>query len=178
MAHDTMSTYDVLKDFAGPVATVIASIAAGFVAYMLGSRQVDIAREQARFAKANSRSTQQKLVLDLFDKRWDVTTAIRDVVSEVFTSGHVSQAAVFTFHRACNRAALLFGPEVQTYLKKVENALTKHQAANSWIDSEIDGRRNKGADIQFEQFEIIKGFYDEFDPLVAPYMLMHAKSPD
>jgi hypothetical protein len=39
--------YGIIKDVAGPIATVIASGAAAFVAYQLGKSQVDVARTQA-----------------------------------------------------------------------------------------------------------------------------------
>lgn len=87
------TVYEFLKDFAGPIATIIAAGTATFVTYKLGSNQVSIAREQARFPEANSRSAQQKLILDLFDKRWSIVTELREAVAEVMTTGAVSYDA-------------------------------------------------------------------------------------
>jgi hypothetical protein len=42
----------------------------------LGLNQVSIAREQAQFAKANSRLAQQKLILDPFDKKMEYRNGI------------------------------------------------------------------------------------------------------
>src|SRR5260370_40561560 len=72
------TTYEFFKDFAGPIVTVVAAAAATVVTIKLGFKQVSIAPEQTRFAKANSRSAQQKIILDLFDKRWSSVKAIRE----------------------------------------------------------------------------------------------------
>jgi hypothetical protein len=168
---------DLLRDFAGPVATIVAAGAATLVTYRLGSNQVGIAREQARFAKANSRSTQQKLILDLFDKRWSIVTELREVIGEVLRTGNVSHEVSVKFYLAADRAAFLFGPEITSYLAKVRASLSKHKAAQADIESEIDTRRSKAADIQYREFEVIQGFNPSFDPLIAPYMQMHDKVP-
>jgi hypothetical protein len=171
------TTYQFFKDFAGPIATIIASGAALFVTTKLGLNQVGIAREQAKFAKANSRSAQQKLILDLFDKRWSIVTELREVIGEVLRTGNVSHEAKVKFYLAADRAAFLFGPEVKAYLAKIQASLLKHHAAQADIDSVIDKRRGKAADIQYREFEVIQGFYTSFDPLIAPYMQMHDKVP-
>src|SRR6266851_4884658 len=138
--------YECFKDFAGPIATIIAAGAATFVTYRLGSNQVSIAREQARFAEANSRSAQQKLILDLFDKRWSIVTELRETIAEVLTSGAVSFDTGQKFYLAADRAAFLFGPEVTTYLAKIQASLSKHRTAETFRDSDDDKRRSKAVD--------------------------------
>ena len=170
-------TYEAFRDFAGPIATIIAATAAAFVTYRLGTNQVSIAREQARFAKANSRLAQQKLVLDLFDKRWTITTELRETVAEVLTQGHVGEHAWRKFHLAGERAAFLFGPEVTTYLAVIRASLSRHKAAEAFRDSDNDEKRSRAADQLFKEFEIIQEFYTSFDVLIAPYMQMHDKVP-
>jgi hypothetical protein len=171
------AAYEFFKDFAGPVATIIASSAALFVTAKFGFSQVGIAREQAQVAKANSRSAQQKLILDLFDKRWGIVTELREAIAEVLTTGRVSEHAQRQFRLAADRAAFLFGSEVTTYLAKLQDSLSKHKAADIYIDSNDDKMRGKAADIQLQEFEVIQEFYTSFDPLVAPYMQMHDKTP-
>ena len=58
------ATYQVLKDFAGPAAAIIASGVAVFVTYRLG-------REQARLSR-------EKLRLDLYERRWKIFKSIFD----------------------------------------------------------------------------------------------------
>src|ERR1700685_2416974 len=122
------TTYDFFKDFAGPIVTIVAATAATIVTIKLGLNQVNIAREQARFAKTNSRSAQQKLVLDLFDKRWSIVTELREAIAEVLTTGKVSHDANRKFYLAADRAGFLFGPEVTAYLGKIRASLSKHKA--------------------------------------------------
>ncbi|MGA7657441.1 MAG: hypothetical protein WCA96_11750, partial [Methylocella sp.] len=60
--------YQLFKDFAGPIATIIASLAAAFVAWQLGRTQADISKSQLR-------TSREKLRLDLFEKRYAVYIA-------------------------------------------------------------------------------------------------------
>jgi ABC-type Co2+ transport system permease subunit len=60
------ATYEFFKDFAGPIATVVAAGAASFVAYSLGKAQTAAARMQAQVAKKNWRTANEKIVLELF----------------------------------------------------------------------------------------------------------------
>jgi hypothetical protein len=161
------TTYEFLKDFAGPIATIIAASAATLVTYKLGSNQVSIAREQARSANADSRSAQQKLILDLFDKRWSIVTELREAVANVVTTGTVSYDADRKFFSAANRAALLFEPEIMTSLGNIRAAMSKHKAAEIFRDVDDDVRRGKAADAMFREFEIIQDFYTSFDALIA-----------
>jgi hypothetical protein len=169
--------YEFCKAFAGPIATALAAVAATAVTFKLGSNQVAIAREQAQFAAANSRATQQKLVLDLFDKRFAIVTELREAVGEFIRTAAISYETALTFHRAADRAKLLFGPEVSAYLETIRKALSKHRAAEVYKDSQNEVQRGRAADTQLKQFEIIQTFYTSFDGLIAPYMTMHDKVP-
>ncbi len=171
------TAYEFFRDFAGPIVTVVAAGAATIVTVKLGLNQVSIAREQARLAKSNSRSAQQKLILDLFDKRWNIVTELREAVADVMTTGAVSLDASQKFHLAANRASFLFGPEVTTYLATIQSSLLKHKTAESFRDSDNDDTRGKAADVMFKEFEVIQDFYASFDPLIAPYMQMHDRVP-
>jgi hypothetical protein len=51
--------YDIFKDFAAPIASIIAASAAAFVAYRLGKSQADSARLQAEIAKRNWQNSQR-----------------------------------------------------------------------------------------------------------------------
>jgi hypothetical protein len=59
--------YQVIKDLGGPIATVIASAAAAFVAYRLGKSQIAVAKMQADIAQRNWRTANEKVVLELFE---------------------------------------------------------------------------------------------------------------
>jgi hypothetical protein len=72
--------YQVIKDLGGPIATVIASAAAAFVAYRLGKSQIAVAKMQADIAQRNWRTTNEKVVLELFERRLAIYDGIRDVI--------------------------------------------------------------------------------------------------
>ena len=155
--------YSVIKDFAGPVATVIAAAAASYVAYHFSRAQLD--------------ATNKRLVLDLFDRRWEVVQELRAAISEMAREGVVVGKAYWQYLRATQRAALLFGSDVTDYLEMVRLAMVRHQAHQGRVNSESDEVRASAAEAQAEAFMVITGFYDRFDPLVAPYMQMHQKLP-
>jgi hypothetical protein len=163
--------YSILKDFAGPAATVIAAGAASFVAYHFG-------RAQSRIANENLRATQQRVVLDLFDRRWEIVAELRSAISEILREGTVPTDAYHRYVRASLRAAFLFGSEVTDYLETVRLTITKVIALRGGLLSENDDLRTRSADAEATAFERITGFYEIFDRLVRPYMSMHQKLPE
>ena len=60
--------YEILKDFAGPVVTLIAASVAGTITFVL-------ARIQARIAKSQRDIALDKLKFDLFQKRYEIYEA-------------------------------------------------------------------------------------------------------
>jgi hypothetical protein len=61
--------YEVLKELAGPAATIIAAFAALYVTAYFGRHQKRIAEERARVAK-------EKLRYDLFDRRLEIFSSV------------------------------------------------------------------------------------------------------
>jgi 2C-methyl-D-erythritol 2,4-cyclodiphosphate synthase len=82
-----MDWYQTIKDFAGPLATVIASVAAAFVAYRLGQNQMMVARAQANIAERNWQTENEKVVLELMERRLAIYKSIREVIAEVMQTG-------------------------------------------------------------------------------------------
>jgi hypothetical protein len=72
--------YQCFKDFAGPIATIVAAITAVCVTGYFAWRQTQIAKEQADVAK-------QKLRQDVFERQYErryrVFVAARKLLSEV-----------------------------------------------------------------------------------------------
>ena len=58
-----------LINLAGPIATVFAAGAAAFVAYRLGKSQIAVAKTQADIAQRNWETANERVVLELFEKR-------------------------------------------------------------------------------------------------------------
>jgi hypothetical protein len=163
--------YQILKDFAGPVATVIAASAASFVAYRFG-------RVQNRIPNENLRATQQRVVLDLFDRRWEIVAELRSAISEIIREGVVPIDAYHRYVNASLRAAFLFGSEVTDYLETLRLTMTKMIALRDGLRSENDDRRARSADAEAKAFQVITEFYKNFSALIKPYMSMHQKLPE
>jgi hypothetical protein len=72
--------YDVLKDFAGPVATTIAAITAIVVTHRFNKRQIEVSRAQRDIAL-------DKLKFDLFELRFGIYLAAKELI-EYASSQH------------------------------------------------------------------------------------------
>ena len=72
-------------------------------------------------------TARQKVVLDLFDKRFAVYEELREVVGRHVSRGAASIEDMGKFTRAAGRAQFLFGPEVTTFLE--ERRLDLHRAS-------------------------------------------------
>lgn len=163
------------KDLAAPVATIAAASVAAVVTAVFGLAQYRLGKMQADTAKAALKASENKIVLDLFEKRWAVVSEIKDAVGEVATAGTVADESRIKYTTAMQKCKFLFGLEVMTYLDQILRAMGRHRVGQSQIDSKHEERRAQGAEAQFEAFNIITGFYTEFDQLIAPYMIMHNK---
>ncbi len=151
--------YDALKDFAGPVAQVIAAAAAGSVAYYLGKSQAQSARSQAETAKRNWQTANEKVVLDLFERRFAILLAVREVVAEVVTSGAINGNRKMAFFRDIGQTPFLFGPEVAQYVEELGKAIDTVDFANRMEASAPNsGSRSKWLEDRQVAFNKVEAF--------------------
>lgn len=155
--------YGIIKDFAGPVATVIAAIAASYIAY--------------RFGRAQMNATRERTVLDLFDRRWGVVDELRSAIASVLTEGVPRSEALALYDKASIRATLLFGPDVIDHLAETRRSLISLKLAAVRVKSDDDEVRIKFADIEAERLTHISEFFERLDRSIQPYMAMHQKLP-
>jgi hypothetical protein len=103
--------YQVLKDFAGPVATIIAALAAVYVTAHFARKQAWLAREKLRY--------------DLFDRRLQIFSSIFDFYNAMIAwSGTPEQiAARERFFRAYQESRFLFKREsgIEALLKDLND---------------------------------------------------------
>lgn len=124
-----LAHYDVLHDFAGPVATVIASVAAVLVTWRLGSRQVVIAAQQATTAELQAATARQqaataldRLRYDLFEKRYVIYNTVREILSTV-VSNAISASTTLEIHDLAlkflvlDEARFFFPPDICDFLE-------------------------------------------------------------
>src|ERR1700682_1490879 len=108
-----MTDTQLIRDLAGPIATVCAAGAAAFVAYRLGKSQIAVAKTQADIAQRNWETANERVVLELFEKRLAIYDGIRDVIGQVTRSGNASNEVYFRYIKAIDRVPFLFGAEVK-----------------------------------------------------------------
>jgi hypothetical protein len=118
-----LAHYDLLHDFATPVATIIAGGVAVFVTRGLGQRQLQIAVQQERHAAV-------RLQHDLFERRIAVFNAIRDVLMEVARTSKVSDEAWYKFVRGVETTEFLFSQDIADYVADLRKRVShlKHVA--------------------------------------------------
>jgi hypothetical protein len=150
--------YTTVKDFAGPVATVVAALSAvGVTGY---------------FTWRQWRTAKDKLLLDLFDKRFALYEELRAAV----VRRGIDQNSVLDFKRAISRAQFLFGPEVQTFLEKTAKDLSRAMVEQIREPSAVaeDQREAYQADL-IALLDRLSNFFNAFDKLIAPYMSHHQR---
>jgi hypothetical protein len=161
--------YTLFKDFAGPVATVLAALTAAGIAVGIGLSQLAIGRLQARAAN-------DKIVLDLFERRLNVYSQVRAVIRKILTQGKVQPTESFDFLAAMDGASFLFGAEVTDYLRTlyeaildVENAEHEEEAAKT-----SEERRNALERRRLHR-STLEDFYKRAPQLLAPYVSAHQR---
>ncbi|MGY3358472.1 hypothetical protein ACVWZK_005135 [Bradyrhizobium sp. GM0.4] len=171
-----MSTgiHDFFKDFAAPIATVIAASAAAFVAYRLGRAQADAARIQAQVAKSNWQTANERVVLDLFERRISIFEGIRAVIATIVQTGQPSEQDYNDYCRALDRVPFYFGKELQTYLEQLRLTIIGLQAANQSLKYHL--LNDEMSDKRQQRMSDLNDFYKKGFDLFAPYIQAHQKA--
>jgi hypothetical protein len=130
----TALDYSSFKDFAGPVATIIAALdsilktftwevgtviavlAFGVPGYFAW-RQSRTAEKQLLTAEKQSRTAEEKLRLDSFDKRHAVREELRAIVGR-YGGGRLTQLDCVKFKEVSSNAAFLFDTDVTSFLDR------------------------------------------------------------
>jgi hypothetical protein len=101
--------YDLLKDFAGPVATITAAAVAVFITWRLGRGQLAIAKQQAVTAQQQANTALKRLNLDLYERRFNIYNAALDLYQASLKKGLDDiLSAEFIFVRAFRESLFLF----------------------------------------------------------------------
>jgi hypothetical protein len=114
--------YDVVKDFATPVASLVAAAMAAWFAWRLGRGQMRIAEEQAQVAKVQARLAEDRLRFDQFDKRYKIFDAVRQLIQvalyEAFKKEFVLDS-VTPLYLQLHEAPLFFSKETCDFIDSV-----------------------------------------------------------
>jgi hypothetical protein len=123
------------------------------------------------------RTSQQKVVLDLFDRRLAKYTAVRDVVRKVIGSGAATNENSFQFIQALDGVEFLFGDDIEQPLQEISRAIslltvTGPERKDLEPGPELQAlvKRERGA------LTAVESFYSTFRVRLKPYLRMHQKS--
>src|SRR5712671_4630386 len=95
--------YEIFKDFAGPVATIIASVTAAGITFYFASRQARIAQQQADTAKQQTNTVLDPLRYNRFEKRYAVYSTAKDMITYIVNQGNTNDVdASFTIAQYFN----------------------------------------------------------------------------
>ncbi len=140
---------------------------------------VTIAAIVAFIAWLQWRTAREKVVLDLFDKRFAMYDEMRAVVTR-YTQHGIDDAGYNQFLRASSRAQFLFGPEVKVFLEATKVDLM-WEMATSTIDPRTPVPPEKRETVSAEWVERknrLSAFPRTFDQMVSPYLKHHQKAGD
>ncbi len=119
------------------------------------------------------KTAREKVLLDLFDKRF----AVYDELCSVVGRGGIDQTAIFDFKRAASRAQFLFGPEVQTFLEERQADLSREMIARNVQPRPVPEDQREAVDAaNLARLNHLSDFTKDFDEKVAPYMNHHQKA--
>ena len=115
----TPETYAFLKDFAGPISTLIAASTAAVITFVFNRSQTRITRSQRDIAL-------DRLKFDLFEKRYTIYMAAKSLLEYIalHATGHGKYNAqqIRSFYVTLEEARFYFPSEQQTILTDLHSA--------------------------------------------------------
>lgn len=115
-----MNLYQLAKDFAGPTATVIASITAGIITWTFASRQVQVATQQVAIAKQQAQTAHDQLRHNLFERRYAIYGNTQELIRTMLSRHHEKDFSAFELaphHVAIKEARFFFPNPVCEWLR-------------------------------------------------------------
>ncbi|MHB2165720.1 hypothetical protein [Alsobacter sp. R-9] len=145
---------------------------------ILGLIAVYIAWRQYTTAQAQHRTAQEKLALDLFEKRTEVFNLATQAVQERLTVPVGDRKEFAKMHEAIGRARFLFGDEVRALLKSTLEDMAHHAVAEDKMTRPLsDDQRGQELDATIARIDKLIAFYDNLANACEPYMRMDQKLP-
>jgi hypothetical protein len=164
-----------IKEVAGPIATVFAAAAAAFVAYRLGQSQIAVAKSQAKIAERNWQTANEKIVLELFERRLTIFEEIRSIVGEVTRTGAAPDDVLNRYSKAIDRVPYFFGQEVQAFVEEIRLRMIDLNLANTMMANPLGVDRSDWVSKRSDNFLKVTKFYQQAPTLFGPYMQAHQK---
>jgi signal transduction histidine kinase len=142
--------YQIFKDFAGPVATIIASITAAGITWRFASWQARLAQQQADTAKQQANTAFDQLRFNLFEKRFALYNTVRELIALVVNEPDVQASQMIPLQAKLNEAVFFFSTDICEWLHKLRTDCTnllvmrsaQRQAAGASPHAEEIARRS------------------------------------
>ncbi len=158
-----------------PTIVSLNTLALGALAWLqwrtaVGQR--NISEEQKTIADSQRRIAEQKLKLDLFDRRFKIYSAIREFASGLFMYGEVTSDMIVTFVCDTSEADFFFEPEV-TRFKDDLHELAKQSVSILGRSSTYPPESEMHKDLAEQRGRIREAAeqkYNEMTKLFHPYL--------
>jgi hypothetical protein len=117
-------------------------------------------------------TARQKVVLDLFDKRYAIYEELCEVILRSLTQPPASVEDIEKFTRATRRAEFLFGLKVTKFLDETRKDFAGEVFASTHRPGpEVPEDQRKAAeDKMLARVNRLTDFFKDFDAMVSPYM--------
>ncbi|MGA9865929.1 MAG: hypothetical protein WBQ75_05755 [Acetobacteraceae bacterium] len=126
--------YQVLKDFAGPVATIIASVTAACITWYFASGQAQVARQQAASARQQADIALDQLRYNLFQQRYSIFKDVQDLIKLLVNESHRADFQswnVIPHYVVMGEARFFFSEEVCSWLDELKADCQKFLEAHA-----------------------------------------------
>ena len=123
--------YQVFKDFAGPIATIIAAFAAVSVTWRFAWRQTQIAKEQADIAKQKLHDVFERQ----YERRYRIYRAARKLLWGIAGNRNVSNEDLRAYVLKTGDAVFLFDDDLPRQLVDIHNRAVAMQTFNKATDN-------------------------------------------
>ena len=122
------------------------------------------------------RTAHQRIILDLFERRFETYEQIRKAISEYGPTLTVSPETLGRYTTAENRATFLFGDEVLAYLKARREDLATVHAFHGLRPQPTQDYQDQQRELRGANHRLVT-VPQEFERLLIPYMRMNQKMP-
>lgn len=124
------------------------------------------------------RTAHQRVLLDLFERRMAVYDAAAEAIRPITVHGSVrAQNSDFELLKVMRQAEMLFGKDVNDYLRELRKAALRMGLAEAMMEDKTEGKeRADWIRSKYDEFAKVTEFYEIFPRLCRPYLLMDQKA--
>jgi hypothetical protein len=159
-----LAHYQVLRDFAGPVATIFAACVAVFVTWWIGRGQLRIARQQAKIAAQQTDLAAIRVRHDLYERCFAVFECARDLIFHTEANRNVKNEHYREYVRGTLNAAFLVDEPLLDYLEQLRRNANRMNFLNGEFQRlEVGEERTK----RNEEIENLMNWFGEQYPILV-----------